>query len=155
MKIIIFATVVVLLCSFYESHTVLSSLKNEKKVKSSTKHSKLADSPKPEVPKGKKMPSPFMRRFRDNMKELATRRLKSENFYQKRLQSGQLPEGFPESMVKEAKKFRENKDNWKHLMAFPTEVWRGCLYPPTKMNYLSWCRSLYASKTELELKCNC
>ena len=96
----------------------------------------------------------FMIRFISYIKEFSTKRIRSENLYRKRLQSGNLQEGYPENMVKEAKKFRDNKENWKNLMSLPTAIWRSCIFPLNKMNYLNWCQNLYASKTKKEIKCN-
>jgi hypothetical protein len=152
MKIVNLLFIILIIFESFKWRTVIIAKETEKNFK---KISKLAKNKVNNNDQDKKnSTNPFMKRFRDNMKEIATKRLKSDNLYQKRLQSGQLPEGYPDSMVREARKFRENKENWKHLMSFPTEVWRGCVYPPNKMNYLNWCRSLYASKTELEIKCN-
>lgn len=80
-------------------------------------------------------------------------KLKSNNIYQKRKESGSLPEGYPENMIKNAKKNRENKENWKNLMSYPTEIWRFCVYPVFKMNYINWCNNLYLTKSKNEKKC--
>jgi hypothetical protein len=96
----------------------------------------------------------FLKRFRLYMKEIAINRIKSDNMYRKKLLTGKLEEGYPDAMIKEAKKFHQNKENWKNLMSFPTELWRTCIFPVHKMNYLKWCQNLYATKTQIELKCN-
>ena len=142
----------VLILLFYTEFSLCENKVSVENFKKSLKKISKSKNKKEKVVE--KTKNPFMTRFLFNMKEIATKRLKSDNLYQKRLQSGILPEGFPKSMSIEAKKFRENKNNWKQLMAIPTEVWRGCVYPHNKMNYINWCRSLYATKSELELKCN-
>lgn len=93
----------------------------------------------------------ILERVRLLIKEISNKRLKSEDLNIKKKLAGVLPEGYPEEMVKNAKKMRYDKKLWSPLMSFPTEVWRFCLFPLFKVNYQKFCRNQYMTGTEDEI----
>ena len=80
---------------------------------------------------------------------------KNSSIYKKSIKIGELPESFPDNMVKKAKQMRLDKNNWKNIMLYPTAVWRMCLFPNFKINYIQWCNQNNAlSKSKIKLKGN-
>lgn len=77
---------------------------------------------------------------------------KNSDIYKKSIEIGELPDSFPEQMRKKAKKVRLDRERWNTVMLYPTAVWRMCLYPNFKINYVSYCRQkLGLSKTKIKL----
>ena len=71
--------------------------------------------------------------------EVAEEQMKSANYAQKRRSSGSLPDGFPEELRQAAKEHRENKSLWMNIMAYPTELFKFCIYPSSKVSFVKWC----------------
>ena len=90
-------------------------------------------------------------RVRLLIREISNTRLKSDNLNAKKKFAGALPEGYPEQMIENAKKMRLNKRSWSSLMAFPTEVWRFCLFPLFKVNYKKHCQNQFSTGIEDEV----
>ena len=96
----------------------------------------------------------ILARIRTLIKEISNEHLKSNNFAIKKKIVGSLPEGYPQEMIDNAKKMRNNKELWSPLMLFPTKLWRFCLFPMFKINYKNWCISQFPTGSKEELNCN-
>ena len=134
MKFLILLKLVVLITIFYSSLSLQSQSKKFM-IKSETKMD--ADT--------------ILTRVRDFIREISNTRLKSDNLMSKRKLAGVLPEGYPEEMIKNAKKMRLDKKAWSPLLAFPTEVWRFCLFPYFKINYKKFCNNQYSTGVQDEI----
>ena len=90
-------------------------------------------------------------RVRQLIHEISNSKLKSENLSIKKKIAGALPEGYPEEMIKNAKKMRYDKKAWSPLMSFPTEIWRFCIFPMFKLNYKTYCNNQFSTGTPDEI----
>jgi hypothetical protein len=57
--------------------------------------------------------------------------------------NGILGEGFPEESRLAALQQRENKSIWNPILAMPTQLYRNCIYPSSKVNYSKFCNNSY------------
>ncbi len=99
-------------------------------------------------------PDKTMERIRDNIIEYATRLYKTDrkSINNKRIYAGDLPDSFPEEMKKNAELFRQNRLAWDPVMLYPTSVWRVCIFPSFKINYVSYCKDkLGLDKSKIKL----
>lgn len=94
-------------------------------------------------------------RIRALIMEISNQRLKAENLTVKKKIAGALPDGYPEIMIRNARRHRSDKKFWAELMGFPTEVWRFCLFPLFKINYKKHCTNQYSTGTEDEINGKC
>lgn len=93
--------------------------------------------------------------IRINMYKYADEVSKKSDIYKKRIEIGELPDSFPDAMRRKAKKVRLDREKWNPVMLFPTAVWRMCLFPTFKINYILWCnQKLALSKTKIKLNGN-
>ncbi len=69
---------------------------------------------------------------------------KNSNIYKKRIKIGNLPDGFPLETQKKASLIHQNKSLWEKTMLYPTAVWRSCVFPDSKINYVSYCKQKLA-----------
>ena len=90
----------------------------------------------------------IVQRVHNYMWEYAERVSRRSNISIKRKLNGQLPDSYPKVMVNNARKLHQNKDLWMHIMGYPTEIWRMCLYPQAKfkLNVMNYCEQIYATK---------
>jgi|LauGreDrversion4_2_1035121.scaffolds.fasta_scaffold179486_1 hypothetical protein len=90
----------------------------------------------------------IVQRVHKYMWEYAERVSHRSNLSLKRKLNGQLPDSYPKAMVNNARKLHQNKSLWRHIMGFPTEVWRMCLYPQSKfkLNVMNYCEQSFATK---------
>lgn len=109
-----------------------------------------ADSP--EMPQILSNPDKVLERIRDNMWDIALEMSSHPNIKRKKLELGILPDEYPAEMKERAKRVRQNKSEWENIMLHPTAVWRMCLFPNFKINYVSWCKQKLAlTKTKIKL----
>lgn len=91
------------------------------------------------------------RRVIDYINKIAEEKMKSSDLMKKKKIAGALPEGFPEETIKKALETRDDKKKWNKIMKLPTEIYRFCLYPLTKVNYVKWCNNnFYGTKIKGE-----
>jgi hypothetical protein len=83
------------------------------------------------------------KRISNYINELSQQYMKTTDMNAKRKLTGQLPETYPESIIKEAKRMREDKHIWNFILDKPTEIYRTCLYPTAKVNYNKWCKNSF------------
>jgi hypothetical protein len=92
-----------------------------------------------------------LEQIRIDIYKIAEEVSKKSDIYKKSIEIGELPDSFPEPMRRKAKKVRLDRDRWNPVMLYPTAVWRSCLYPNFKINYVSWCKQKLAlSKTKIK-----
>lgn len=104
-------------------------------------NSKDTDSPKtkPEEPEN---PSDAVhKRILDYINELAEEKMKSSNMMAKKKIAGALPEGFRKETIQRALDTRNDKRKWRQTLGLPTELYRMCLFPFAKVNYVKWCNN--------------
>jgi hypothetical protein len=77
--------------------------------------------------------------------------LKKRNLSAKMKYAGALNDAYSEDLINKAKKSRSDREAWSRVMAYPTEVWRFCIYPYFKVNYKTQCKSEYATATSDEI----
>ncbi len=75
--------------------------------------------------------------------------MKSSDLLMKKKITGSLPEGYPTQTRRLALKSRDDLAKWKRTLGLPTELFRLCLYPNTKINYYKWCsNNFFGSKNK-------
>jgi hypothetical protein len=90
--------------------------------------------------------------IRDYMWEIAENLDRKTNIMKKKIECGELPDEFPKEMKDKARKVRQNMKNWESTMLYPTAVWRMCIFPNFKINYVTWCKQKLAlTKTKIKL----
>jgi hypothetical protein len=93
------------------------------------------------------------KRIIDHIKLIAENKMKTSDLLAKKKLSGVLPEGFPEETVQKALETRNDKKRWMEILGIPTEIYRMCLYPFAKVNYVKWCNNnFFGSKNKDESK---
>lgn len=90
--------------------------------------------------------------IRKNIYQIAERT--TPNIYEKKIKVGDLPDSFPLIMRKKALKLRQDKSNFKSIMLYPTKVWRHCIFPNFKLNYVNYCHQ-NQSQNSNTYKINC
>lgn len=97
-------------------------------------------------------PDRTLERIRDYMWDIAQNIDRKPNLIKKKILIGVLPDEYPENMKLKAKSIRKNKQTWDKVMLYPTSIWRSCVFPNFKLNYVSWCKQKLAlSKTKTKL----
>jgi hypothetical protein len=104
---------------------------------------------RPAEPKTKPDPPPSpadaaFKRVLDYVRKIAEEKMKSTNLLEKKKLNGALSSGYSEELIQKAKDSRQDKKKWNKLMALPTEIWRTCLYPESKVNYVRWCEGSFS-----------
>lgn len=104
-------------------------------------------------------PDKTLERIRDNMYQFAIELYKTDkkSIAKKRIYVGDLPDSFPEEMKKKAEISKQDKIIWDPIMLYPTSIWRVCVFPSYRINYVSICKDklgLIQSKTKLNGKYN-
>jgi hypothetical protein len=90
--------------------------------------------------------------MREYIYEIAENLVKNDSIYSKRLKNGVLIDGYPTEVIKKAKLIHSDKSLWDNKMLYPTAVWRTCVFPQNKINYISYCRQKLAiSKTQVKV----
>lgn len=75
--------------------------------------------------------------------------MKSSDLLVKKKISGALPEGYPDQTRRLALKTRDDIVKWRKTLGLPTELFRTCIYPNTKINYIKWCsNNFFGSKNK-------
>lgn len=93
--------------------------------------------------------------IRDYMLQIAENMDRKSNIKDKKIRLGILPDEYPEAMKRKALKVRNERKEWEKVMLYPTEVWRMCVFPNFKINYVSWCKqNLALTKTKIKLNSN-
>jgi len=99
----------------------------------------------PMIPKTK--PSDFvLKKIRDNIFQLAEDKMKSADIIAKARNFGVLQEGAPKDMKEKAKNFREDKTLWNPIMKNPVDIFRSCVFPSYKVNFVKWCKNAFFGK---------
>jgi len=81
--------------------------------------------------------------------------IKNDSLYKKRIKVGSLPDGFPVEIKKKASLIHQNKAFWEKTMLYPTAVWRSCVFPDFKINYVNYCKQKLAiAKTRTKFNGN-
>ena len=81
------------------------------------------------------------KRILDYINTLAEEKMKSSNMMAKKKIAGALPEGFPQDTIQRALDTRNDKRKWRQILGLPTELYRMCLFPFAKVNYVKWCNN--------------
>lgn len=77
--------------------------------------------------------------------------MKSSDLLMKKKITGSLPEGYPDQTRKLALKSRDDLAKWRRTLGLPTELYRLCIYPNSKINYSKWCNNnFFGSKNKRE-----
>ena len=82
-------------------------------------------------------------KIREHIHHYALKLMKSKNLISKGRVNGILPEGNPDSLINKAYDTRQDKVLWGNIMDLPAEVYRHCVHPFSKINYVKWCRNSY------------
>jgi hypothetical protein len=82
-----------------------------------------------------------LKRIVEYVHSLAEEKMKSSNIMSKKKINGALPEGFPQETIEKALESRSDKKKWRPVLALPTEMYRTCLFPFSKVNYVKWCNN--------------
>lgn len=82
--------------------------------------------------------------IREYMWEIAENIDRRTNIKLKKIEAGILPDEYPEEMKLKAKKIHQDRSQWQKVMLYPTAVWRMCIFPNFKINYVSWCHQTHA-----------
>jgi len=91
------------------------------------------------------------KRIKDYIQTLAEKKMKTSDLMAKRKISGALPEGFPEETIEKALETRNDKKKWQNILGLPTEVYKMCVFPFAKVNYVKWCNNnFFGSKNKGE-----
>lgn len=97
-------------------------------------------------------PDKELEKIRENIYEIAKNMMSKSSIKKKRIEIGDLPDGYPIEMKEKAKLVRQNKDNWDPFLLYPTSIWRMCIYPNFKINYVMWCKQKFAlAKSKIKL----
>ena len=100
-------------------------------------------------------PDKTLERIRDYMWDIAIKTDRRTNLAKKRLEIGILPDEYPSIMKNKALRVRTDLNMWEKVMLYPTAVWRMCIFPNFKINYVSWCnQNLALTKTKIKLNGN-
>ena len=79
--------------------------------------------------------------------------MKSSDLLAKKKIAGSLPEGYPDQTRRLALKSRDDIAKWKRTLGLPTELFRLCVYPNSKINYSKWCsNNFFGSKNKRDSK---
>ena len=90
-------------------------------------------------------PDKTLGRIRDYIWEIADNMAnKNKNLLVKKLNLGILPDEYPINMKEKAKLVRKDRTMWNQVMLYPTAVWRMCIFPNFKINYVQWCTNKLA-----------
>jgi hypothetical protein len=81
------------------------------------------------------------KRILEYINSLAEEKMKSSNILAKKKITGALPEGYPEETVQKALDTRNDKKKWRPVLGLPTELYKMCLFPFSKVNYVKWCNN--------------
>jgi hypothetical protein len=81
------------------------------------------------------------KRILEYINSLAEEKMKSSNIMAKKKITGALPEGYPEETVQKALDTRNDKKRWRPVLGLPTELYKMCLFPFAKVNYVKWCNN--------------
>jgi len=105
------------------------------------------------APKAKELTSDdvVLDRVRSFITEYATIAMSKSNLGVKRKLVGALGENYPQELIDKAKKIHNDKNLWKHLMQYPTKVYKFCIFPYYPLNYAKWCEDKYATKNPKKL----
>jgi hypothetical protein len=100
----------------------------------------------------KKEPDKTIEKMRDYIYEIAENLVRQDSIYAKKLKNGALIDGYPTEVIKKATLIHSDKSLWESTMLYPTAVWRTCVFPQNKINYISYCRQKLAiSKTQVKV----
>ncbi len=99
-----------------------------------------------------KEPDKELERIRSNIYEIAQNMQRKSSIKKKQIFIGELPDAYPVKMRNKAKLIRQNRDIWDDVMLYPTAIWRMCIYPNFKINYVVWCKQKFAlSNSKIKL----
>jgi hypothetical protein len=93
--------------------------------------------------------------MRDYIYEMAENMVKNDSIYSKKIKNGVLGDGYPSEVIKKASSIHSDKNLWEKTMLYPIAIWRTCVFPQNKINYLSYCRQKLAiAKTQVKVNGN-
>ena len=103
-----------------------------------------SDAPATTPPKTENSSDSAFARLQELVGKIAENMMKSSDILSKRKKAGSLPEGYNDKAKKDAEATRDNKKEWNRLMNQPTDLFRMCVYPTSKVNYAKWCDNTFA-----------
>jgi len=102
-----------------------------------------------DVEEGKSTSDAIYKRIVGFIYSMAEDSMKSSDLLIKKKISGSLPEGYPSKTKRLALQTRDEIDRWSRILGLPTELYRVCIYPNNKINYIKWCsNNFYGSKNK-------
>lgn len=112
--------------------------------------SRKSAAPAGEEDESKSSPSDSVyKRIVGYINSIAEDSMKSSDLLSKKKIAGSLPEGYPDQTRRLALKSRDDIAKWKRILGLPTELFRLCVYPNSKINYSKWCsNNFFGSKNK-------
>lgn len=96
---------------------------------------------------------PVYKRIVGYIYSMAEDSMKSSDLLTKKKIAGALPEGYPSQTRKLALKTRDDIEKWRKTLGLPSELFRFCIYPNSKINYNKWCNNnFFSSKNKQDSK---
>ena len=90
-------------------------------------------------------------RVKDYINELAEDKMKTADLMSKKKLAGALPDGFSQDTIDRALETRADLKRWRPILSIPTEMYRICVFPNTKVNYSKWCsNNFFGMKSKSE-----
>ena len=84
-------------------------------------------------------PDKELETIRSYMIDYANELMEHPNMQRKKIDNGQLPEQYPFGLRQKAQKIHYNYKQWFSIMLYPISLFKMCIYPTFKVNYVSWC----------------
>lgn len=94
-----------------------------------------------------------IREMRSLVYELARENMKSSDLGLKGKSMGVLPSNLPTHMKERAQQSRKNEKIFGKIMNYPIEVYRSCIYPVSKINYVKWCNNVNFGHPDKVVSC--
>lgn len=96
-----------------------------------------------------------LKTIREEIYQLARDNMKTSSVLEKEKSIGLLKKtgGYPEHMITRAKDTRKNMNIFGAVMKLPIEVFRTCVYPISKTNYVKWCNNVKFGSSKKILSC--
>lgn len=84
-------------------------------------------------------PDKELETIRSYMINYANELMEHPNIQKKKIENGQLPEQYPIGLRQKAQKIHYDYKQWFSIMLYPISLFKMCIYPTFKVNYVSWC----------------
>lgn len=96
-----------------------------------------------------------LKTIREEIYQIARDNMKTSSVAEKEKSIGLLKKtnGYPEHMISRAKDTRKNMDIFGGIMKIPIEVFRTCVYPISKTNYVKWCKNVKFGSSKKIISC--